>query len=664
MIRRQDSNYHGAYHRGRSQTRRMKLPPIPERAGRSPVRRRVPRVVDAVEDRDDHSTDVLSTSMDRMLVKSMKRLSAPSMPSRNPHLPILPPAHLDETGDAPSDAVYNPNGNSENGSNAIQPESLSDAITPSVSNISRKHISTVIGSSCDDTRSVSTNRTESKVKYYAPEPTWMDFQQSTGATMGTIDEPPELSSIPTDEIVDSFVECAAADEIPDNDDYVNEMTENTTSRETRDQYQLERLQTRINQRREMQTKIIYKERGIPNYKTLRSSRIKSVRNLYNLNPSSLITCQEYPSHASIANTRSSTIPSLKHGHKVSPSLASSVSPLRSSLCDTELSEYRGKAFAEMLQLLSNNPSLNQDSQLADASNLDAIAHNLVELEMSRILNDFEQNNSLIEKSCTAASNAITSGANSDGDEECEPASEYTTMKVEDNVPPPEKITFNDTVVSITSKLSDVTSPTCHDGFELDEIIPTPHRLSRWDGTTPTTTTTNYQRNKIFSKTPSPVAAAAASVAASILSGSGGNKQYGDVLPSVLEFPEPNDLDDSSNDHEINVTGSPRAATSARFTHIMSPGSDDNGASKSMAKRVAEEEVNFHDEILSTVANDAEELMEVLSILSKYEEKEIMSKKAAADSTVGVLPFDESGSSKKVTFIEPFQQGPVCGCVIQ
>ena len=97
---------------------------------------------------------------------------------------------------------------------------------------------------------------------------------------------------------------------------------------------------------------------------------------------------------------------------------------------------------------------------------------------------------------------------------------------------------------------------------------------------------------------------------------------------------------------------------------MSPGSDDNGASKSMAKRVAEEEVNFHDEILSTVANDAEELMEVLSILSKYEEKEIMSKKAAADSTVGVLPFDESGSSKKVTFIEPFQQGPVCGCVIQ
>ncbi len=662
MIERKESNYHG-----RSHARREKLPPIPERVGRSPVRRRMPaRNADAAEGRNDRPTTAFSAPSDRTSMKPIEMLSVPSMPSST-YLHILPPAHLDESastltvelGDTTFNTVSNHANTNEpnirNGSNdsiVLEPEKLSDAITPSIRNISRKHISTVVGSSCDDAGSVSTNQTGATLKNYAPEPTWMDFRQSSiGATLGTTDEPPELSSIPTDEIIDSFVESTTAVESLVNDDSSKEMMVNNISRETRDQYQLERLQARIDQRREMQSMIIYEERGAPNYKTLRSSRIKSVRNLYNSNPS-IIQHQECFSHVSIANTKS-TVPSLEHGHKISPSMASSVSVLRSSLCDTELSEYRGKAFTEMLQLLMNNPSLNKDSQLANATNLDSIAQNLVELEMSRILHDFEQNNSLIEKSCTAASNAIASSARSDRTKEYEPPEECTKT-VEDYVLPPEKITFNDIGISITSKLSDVTSLTYHDGFELDEIIPPPHHR----------TTTNNQRN-ILPNSPSPVAAAAASVAASMISASGGNKKYGDTLPSVLEFPERNELD-ASDEHDITkdsgVTDnieSPRNVqhpTSALFKTITNEGGEDTA-------KCAAEEVTFHDEILSAVANDAEELMEVISILSKYEEAELMSKKKV-DQFVGVLPFDELGPSKKVTFFEPLQQGPTCGCVIQ
>ena len=650
MIKRQESNYHDAYHRGRSHTRREKLPPIPERAGRSPVRRRMPAMnADAAEDRNDCPTTAFSASSDRTSMKPTQRLSVPSIPSRT-YLPILPPAHLDdESASTLTVELGEPNiRNVGNGSNATEAEKLSDAVTPSIRNISRKHISTVIGSSCDDTRSVSANQTDAIVKNYAPEPTWMDFHQISN---GAADEPPELSSIPTDEIIDSFVEPTTSVECPVDDENSKEMTVINISRETRDQYQLDRLQARINQRREMQSKIIYKEHGAPNYKTLRSSRIKSVRNLYNPNPS-IIQHQKFSSHVSVANTKS-TIPSLEHGHKISPSMASSVSVLRSSLCDTELSEYRGKAFTEMLQLLMNNPSFNKDIQLADASNLDAIAQNLVELEMSRILHDFEQNNSLIETSCTAASNAIPSSARSDRTKEHNPPMECTKT-VEDFVTLPEKITFNDNGMSITSKLSDVTSPTCHDGFELDEIIPSPHRLSRWERTT-----TNYQP-----KSPSPVAAAAASVAASMISAPGGNKKYGDTLPSVLEFPEQNELD-ASDEYDItedsgvfDTIKSPsdvQCPTSALLKTTTNQGSED------VAKRAAEE-VTFHDEILSVVANDAEELMEVISILSKYEEAEVVSKQV--DNVVGVLSLDEPIPSKKVTFFEPLQQDPTCGCFIQ
>jgi hypothetical protein len=443
------------------------------------------------------------------------------------------------------------------------------------------------------------------------------------------------------------------------------MMENTLARETRDQYQLERLQTRINQRREiMQSMIVQKERGAPSYKAMRSSRIKSVRNLYNPNPSMIIRRQDSSSNDSIANGTKSTIPSLKHGHKVSPSMASSVSPLRSSLCDTELSEYRGKAFAEMMQLLMNDPTLDKDSLLESISNLDdkAMVNNLVELEMSRILHDFEQNNSLIETRCTAASDtkapkssviSVTSV-------------EHTPTVVEDYVvPPPEKISFNDngSCMSIVSKVSDVTSPTVHDGFELDEIIPTPFaRLSRWD-----------------KKSLSPAAAAAASVAVSMISASGGGKkQYGDALPSLLEFPEQFSLEED-NDNEstkeearaFDVIESPKDSdeptTSSKF---MEPTMDHGDARKaaevlSSSRRTGNrtaEEVNFHYGILSTVANDDEELKEVLSILSKYEEAEMKPKQQTKEKVPS--PFDESGSSKKVAFTEPLREDPACGCFIQ
>jgi len=672
MTTRHDSNHHGAYHRGRSHARREKLPPIPERTGRSPVRRRVPRLNESVEDRDDRSTAAAaSVATGRTSVKSMeRRLSTPSTPARR-SLPILP-AQLDEcasTGEYgetttsgmvsnQSTAIESSNGDVKNSSKIVQPEHLSDAITPSMRNISRKHISAVIGSSCDDNS--RSNQSEAKVKNYAPEPTWMDFEQ-----IALDEEPPELRSIPTDEIIDSCVESSAADESSDIDNnHPREMMESTLARETRDQYQLERLQTRINHRREiMQSMIVQKEHGGPSYKTMRSSRIKSVRNLYNPNPSTIIRRQDSSSHDSIANGTKSTIPSLKHGHKVSPSMASSVSPLRSSLCDTELSEYRGKAFAEMMQLLMNDPTLDKDSLLESISNLDdkAMVNNLVELEMSRILHDFEQNNSLIETRCTAASDAKApkSGAIS------VTSVEHTPTVVEDYVvPPPEKISFNEngSCMSIVSKVSDVTSPTVHDGFELDEIIPTPSaRLPRWE-----------------TKSLSPAAAAAASVAASMISASGGGKkQYGDALPSVLEFPEQFSLEEDK-DHEsttevgaFDVIESPKDSdeptTSSKLMETTMDHGDarkaaeDSSSSRRTGNRIADE-VDFHYRILRTVANDDDELKEVLSILSKYEEAEM--KPSQQTKEIVPSPFDESGSSKQVAFTEPLKEDPACGCFIQ
>jgi len=265
-----------------------------------------------------------------------------------------------------------------------------------------------------------------------------------------------------------------------------------------------------------------------------------------------------------------------------------------SSASIELSEYRDKIFTKMLLLMQDMyPDANQSLHEDDVSNIKEMVidegrascgsiaelkliHKLTEEEMSRILHEFEQNNSLVERKEQVAYSHLPRFNDQDRDASSPVRGEgdcgMERMKMEDDdgdkkggengkttnyCQPPERIVYNDiATMSISSKFSDVTSPTCHDGFELDEIIPIPvaHRYHQQSSTRqlpplPRSPNHLHQRKQKLPPSPglSPAAATAASVAASMtLTTQQHQQQQPHHLPSVHEIPDTLDIGETAN----------------------------------------------------------------------------------------------------------------------
>lgn len=432
------------------------------------------------------------------------------------------------------------NSSSVNSIDATTTDNLTAAITPSANN--RKHTSELVCSSYSDTWCTDTERIKVRVAKYTAEISNEDLQHirceddkllNLALLYEPGSDPPEITSIPTDEILDSFTK----EQTDDHNLSLSDEMMDSLSRETRDQYQLGRLQARINQRRQIHSPIAQEEYA-PNYKTLRSSRIKTARTFFNANQSH--NGEESSSHPGtnsihgfIANnsssipentsstspylankTSSSTICSLNRGHNIGPSNTSSSSGIhstsnagsRTTLCDQELNAQRSELFQKMILMLNEissnrNPGdvstikekLMNESRASCSSIAELkLIQKHTEDEMSRILIEFEQNNSLIEKKDSVSYKFI-------------PKFCIPELGSPESVIP--EFTYQNNATSISTKFSEITSPTCHDGYEEDEIIiPLPRRHK----------TSN-------SSSPSQVAAAAAaasnSIAVSLSSGS-------------------------------------------------------------------------------------------------------------------------------------------------
>lgn len=365
------------------------------------------------------------------------------------------------------------------------------------------------------------------------------------------DDPPEITSIPTDEIVDSYTRPTIGEpneektkaepsdaEGPD-DENEKVTPRESTDRGSRDQYTFGRLQARASKRRELLQQVP-EEEDVTNYhSTTRASRIKHIRSLYlpvsdekeskkstaansisspikqtavrgpvmspanksehgaksptNPAPHSPANQSVQSRLSTIGNTgvspkndnagttvgsptNRSTVPTSPTNQSVT--YASELSTIansaeasavtspnwvnastaqsfgrKSSLASTnsdELSEYRAKLFAKMLHLLDDveNPGLHSSS--TKASSHRSHEYSVAELkliqkrteeEMSRILKEFDR------------SRVNTSRVGGAVEAKMEESTDY-----HDYSPPGNVMTE-----AISSKLSDITSPTCQDG---------------------------------------------------------------------------------------------------------------------------------------------------------------------------------------------------------
>lgn len=457
---------------------------------------------------------------------------------------------------------------------------------------------------------------------------WTDYQRSK---TDSSKDYPEVTSIPTDEIMDSFMKKPSATAIS-NGEEEEEEEEDNLSRETRDQYQLGRLQARIDQRREMMPyrQHIEEDDSPNNYKTLRSTRIKTVRNLYNYrnkadtkpNPN----LKKSNSQSSTNYSCSSTAPSLMQGKTINSSTISSA----------ELSEYREKIFDKMIQMmndLSHQDKLQEDdlTHIKDtiiiesgvscggsAAELHQIQR-LTEEEMTRILCEFEERNSLV-ASKDDKTKTLYVVLEDDGTPESFVEEDPPEIKMEVKKESKHKmellpsLVFQDVgIMSITSKFSDVTSPTHHDGLELDEIMPVPHARSM-NSFLPSTP---YTRNLLLQQQSlSPVEAVAGEKAKAAQLG--GYISPPQQLPSVIE----DEIDDPSiivlNGEEVDTkhTKDDKDAGSGE-TDSFVKGEEVHVESDQNTNISQVTEQGFHDDILQ---DHDEELNAVASILSNYEQQ--------------------------------------------
>ena len=455
---------------------------------------------------------------------------------------------------------------------------------------------------------------------------WTDYQRSK---TDSSKDYPEVTSIPTDEIMDSFMKKPSATAIS-NGEEEEEEEEDNLSRETRDQYQLGRLQARIDQRREMMPyrQHIEEDDSPNNYKTLRSTRIKTVRNLYN-----------YRNKADTKpnpNLKKSNSQSSTNYSEEAPSLMQGKTINSSTISSAELSEYREKIFDKMIQMLkdlSHQDKLQEDdlTHIKDtiiiesgvscggsAAELHQIQR-LTEEEMTRILCEFEERNSLV-ASKDDKTKTLYVVLEDDGTPESFIEEDPPEIKMEVKKESKHKmellpsLVFQDVgIMSITSKFSDVTSPTHHDGLELDEIMPVPHARSM-NSFLPSTP---YTRNLLLQQQSlSPVEAVAGEKAKAAQLG--GYISPPQQLPSVIE----DEIDDPSiiglNGEEVDTkhTKDDKDAGSGE-TDSFVKGEEVHVESDQNTNISQVTEQGFHDDILQ---DHDEELNAVASILSNYEQQ--------------------------------------------
>lgn len=218
--------------------------------------------------------------------------------------------------------------------------------------------------------------------------------------------PPDIITTPSDEL--PFFERKRRERVSRGDGKCVE-----PERSNRDKYQLERLKARVNQRKQRPQSIV--DESKIDLKHLRASRIKVVRELYQANTQDLSTSDSFTT-------------------KPSNDDLSSVRDL------TTLSSYRGKCFDKMLYLLNDVAPLEETDVPCSVQDEETVATS-VQASVAE-LKLIKKNVQCTKQECVDNVNAAS-------------------------VMFPEHIV--DGIDTIASKFSDVTSPTIHDGFELDEV---------------------------------------------------------------------------------------------------------------------------------------------------------------------------------------------------
>jgi hypothetical protein len=332
----------------------------------------------------------------------------------------------------------------------------------------------------------------------------------------------------------------------------------------------------------------------------------------------------------------------------------------------DFSEYRSKFFDKMFQMLQDVPTKEGisfedaasvikdrliDEGRASCCSIEELK--LIELmaeeEMSRILHEFEMNNSLVENAGSVVDVFPDIGnvhVARNKEEVCHPPT------------PPKKIIYHDNSMSISSIFSDVTAVTTLS--EFDDMT-SPHHI--------------YPKRRL-PPTLSPAAAAAASVAALANYNRDRGQQH---LPCVLEAPdtfelnEDDELLESEKNEEREDDAKGDVGENARVLK----------ADALLSFRRVDKAENFHDGILSAVAKasaqkeeEVDELNEVISILSQYEEaeKKLKEEKRGEKATDKEKAEEKEAEAKlKAPLVEenvtPFDethvsQNNICGCIVQ
>lgn len=190
---------------------------------------------------------------------------------------------------------------------------------------------------------------------------------------------------------------------------------------TRDQYQLNRLQARINQRKTAHHIGHGEEKKFNNLKNLRASRIQVVRGLYKNSNQEL---DDTENESTVADD----------------SDASTARDL------TTLSSYRGKCFDKMIYLLNDVAPLEEEA---------AVPSSLYD-EGTSVLSPNAGGKVSIAELKLIKKTVV------------QPEKQQVNPNCEQSVVFPDEIDQLDTH-TIHSKFSDVTSPTIQDGFEMDEV---------------------------------------------------------------------------------------------------------------------------------------------------------------------------------------------------
>lgn len=551
-------------------------------------------------------------------------------------------------------------------------------------------------------------------------------------------DPPEILSIPTDEIVDSFQspfgisgkapkdrETSGEGRHDLDHSYTDTIEDTTTMRGSRDHYQLGRLRARLNKRRELlQQHTNDDDASRHNMNIIRSSRIKNVRSLYYPGAED----EEVTQSSSKASVIASSIASdskFSHNHlSAARSLKSSSLTTTSKSATTssdEISEYRVKLFAKMLHLLEDveNPKAASDKTSAHSKGRtrEEGTYSVAELkliqkrteeEMSRILSECNEKDSTNGSPPTTAKKTIDVLKQQIAPVVSAKEDDFSYSEDEKG-PPPNKV-----YADITSKLSDITSPTaCQDGSGVFLDISSNRYVCVVNNNEDEMSESLADRNlpplpPSPRKKRQPKVELPSMTSMSLASGSG--REH---LPSMQEIPEVVEVNSSnstkSDDEGRNDLIDDKEAEPTRGRQRISRNAQDHAAeliaaSRQVAKRTVKNERKaaedfFHDSIMSAVSHAEEiqrmdddlvsEVYEATSMLSYYETQvKGMEEKVLIDEEGNPIYGDQNdkatedneeetkesagvrkeGDTLPLNEPNPLLQGPPsyqhCGCVLQ